>query len=291
MRAMASLATMSGSRGIRRRGERDPQVLHQPHARAADRVGRRAERDAVQPPGGSAALRVALGDAVAHVVVVPAEVHYVAEDVLARAGGVEQLVAVEVLGVEHPVAAGTAGAEVAPGEDQAARSSSVREQSSSSPIGPPGTSKMGGRSPRMPMSSTSALKMPTSVRSVSSSPRPTSWRPREDGVGTVHGHGVRRERDRVLAHRTQIDHQTEAGEGGRVARRLQGPELEELVAGEVEAGGAEPGHHRAPSRSEVPPRLRPARGVVALDDAARGVGVQRRVEHRLAAAPLARPAG
>ena len=102
--------------------------------------------------------------------------------------------------------------------------------------------------------------------------------PSEEGVGPGHGHGVRRNGDRILAHRAEIEHQPEAGQARRVARGLQGPELEELVAGEIEPGGAESRHHRTPARGVVPPWLAPPGGIVALDHAAGGVRVQRQVE-------------
>ena len=65
------------------------------------------------------------------------------------------------------------------------------------------------------------------------------------------------------------------------AGRLEHPELEELVAGEVDAGRAERRDHRAPAGPEVAPGQRPARRVVALHDAAGGVGVQREVHDGL----------
>ncbi len=54
---------------------------------------------------------------------------------------------------------------------------SWRTQSAGRSTGPAGPLSRSGRSARIPMSSTAALKTPVAVRSVSSRPWPTSCRP------------------------------------------------------------------------------------------------------------------
>ena len=139
------------------------------------------------------------------------------------------------------------------------------------------------------MSSTSALKMPTSVRSVSSSPRPTSWRPVKTVSAPFTVDRVRRERDRVLAHRARD--RTPDGAPARLAESPGGWRAQNsrnslrVRSRPVVLSAVTIERHRG---AKSPPRLRPARGVVALDDAARGVGVQRQVEHVLGLLPAAR---
>ena len=85
------------------------------------------------------------------------------------------------------------------------------------------------------MSSTWALKMPTSLRSVSSWPTPTCWRPvkRVSAPFTVIVSGASPSASSLT--RAQVEHQPEPGRVGRLARRLEDPELQELVAGEIQA--------------------------------------------------------
>ena len=79
------------------------------------------------------------------------------------------------------------------------------------------------------MSSVSALKMPTSVRSVSSRPRPTYCRPVYSVSAPLTVKRVGRDGDGVLAHGAQVEDQPHAGRVGGLAGRLEQPELEELV--------------------------------------------------------------
>ena len=138
------------------------------------------------------------------------------------------------------------------------------------------------------MSSTSALKMPTSVRSVSSSPRPTSCRPVKtvSAPFTVMVSGAS-----AIASSLTVPRSTTRRRPARLADspggwRAQNSRNSLRVRSRPVVLSA--GHHRAPSRREVPPRLRPARAVVALHDAAGGVGMQRQVEHVLGLLPAAR---
>ena len=86
------------------------------------------------------------------------------------------------------------------------------------------------------MSSVSALKMPL-VGALGVEPAQAHvLAAGEHGVGPVARLRVSGAmRHRVLAHGAEVDHQPEAGRVGRLAGRLEHPELEELVAGEVDA--------------------------------------------------------
>ena len=117
IRASANRATMSGTPASVRRGQRDPEVLHQPQGRRVDHRGRLPDGNPVELPRRGAALGVGRGHAVSHEERAGREVHDVPEDVLVGSGEIEALIAVQVLGVEHAVAVGAPRAQVAPGKD------------------------------------------------------------------------------------------------------------------------------------------------------------------------------
>ena len=170
---------MSGSAVVGRRRERKAEVLGQPKGRRVEGGGGLTDRDPVElPHGDHVSLLVLGGDAVPYEEVVVRQVHDVAKHVLVGPVGVEHSIAVQVLRIELAVAPGAAAAEVAPGKERDGIGRGLDRRAGASSTGPAPTSVIwSGRSPRMPMSSTSALKMPMSVRSVLRTPWPTYWRP------------------------------------------------------------------------------------------------------------------
>ena len=269
---------------IRRGEDRDAQVLDQAERRRADGGGGLAQRHPVQRPPALAALAVQrLHPAVGHLVRVAAQVHHVAEEVLVRAAGVEEQVAVEVLAVELAVAAAAAGAEVAPGEDlDDAGELAIAERhvlEGDLPLEAERVRPVAEDADVVLVGIEDAVGAALGIEPPQAHVLPAG----EDAVLAGQGEGPRRDRECVLAHRPQVDHEVDARRVRRVRAGLEDPELQVLGAGEVHAGGAERRHHRAPARAERPGRERPLRGggAVVPHQAARRIRVQGEPERRL----------
>ncbi len=215
-------------RGARvgRRREGDPEVLRQPQGRRVEHGAGLADRDAIQLPG---APRVR--DAVPHEAGAGREIHDVAEDVLVRAGEIEAGVAVQVLGVEHAVAVGAARAQVAPGKERhrVAERPDAEGQLLDRPEarfldrGRPVAQNADVVGRGVEDADIGALGVELALAHVLAAG--------EERVGSAHGEGVGRDRERVLADRAQVEHQSRARQADRIARRMEHPELEEVVVG------------------------------------------------------------
>ncbi len=134
------------------------------------------------------------------------------------------------------------------------------------------------------MSSTWALKM-SMLAALGVEPAGADVLPSGvERIAAVDDLAVGRDGERVLVTVPRSNTSRTPAESAVLAARLEHPELQELVSGEVEAGRAERGDHRAPAGPEVAPRQGPAGSFDPLHDPAGRIGVQGEVHARSRAA-------
>ena len=224
---------------VGRRHERDAEMLREPERRRIERRGGLADGDPVELPHRGPALRIDGGDAIPDEEIVVGEVHHVAEDVLVGAGGVEHGIAVEVFGVEHAVALCAPAAQVSPWEEwHRIGENAVAERDPGHRPLPHFLDLIGTVAEDTDVVHVGVEDADLGALGVEAAGADV-LAPRKDGVGAVHHEAVGRDREGVFAHGTKIEYQAQAGGIGGTADRLKHPELEKVVAAQVEAGGAE----------------------------------------------------
>ncbi len=253
---------------------------------------RRADRDPVQLPARYPAQSVGDLNAGSHeVLVARPELDDVAEDVLRGALGVQDVVRVQVLGVEHAVPVGAPPAQVSPGKD--------RNRTGQNPLAEREVvdhRAAGAGQDRRPVAQDADV-VDLGVEDVDGAAlrvqraEPTSWRPVKtvSAPTTVRLSGATATASSSTVPRSKTS--TAPAASALRAGRMEDPELQELVAGEVHAGGAQRADHRAPARARGARGQRPPRVVVALHHAAGGIGMQRHEQCGLQAFAAARDAG
>src|SRR4051794_29283381 len=257
-------------------------MLDESEVRGTDGIVGGTDRDAVQLPATGAAI--AQDPAIADVVLVSRnQADDVAKDVLVGARGVEDVVAVQILGIQRPITVGAATAQVAPGKDRhrcaqlALAEWQVADHSSSRRV----NQDIGAIAQNPGVGYLSVEDVDAAPLGVES-PHADVLTPTVRGVAPIGGDAVGGNAERVLIDRAQIEYQPHPCRlGGARCRVLKDPELEIFVAGKIQSGGTEWGDHRAPTGPAEPFRLGPARGVVLLDNATSRVRMQSEIQRSL----------
>ena len=254
-------------------------MLHQSFVGNAQHLVRRVERDPEQAPAtGGRYLAVADEEA-------PQlrRAKHPAENVVSDVGRVEvdEIVTVEVFGVQDPVAVGALHVEITPGENLDCVGDRPLTQCRIE------AKALSHDKDRIRPVAQNAHVVGLGVEDAVDSPLGV-----EPAYTHVLGSGVRRvdpgdgqavggQGEGVFVYRTQIKDELEAGIFGTGKPRVgEHPEFEKLVVRQVDAGVAE-GDDQRPEAGRVPLRARPQRRIVRPHDTAGRVGVKCQVEHRL----------